>query len=85
MVWGYMLPVQGNDIHMYIPVPMMYTCRWYLLIMYWYTYGMEITNWYAYAWYTHTYTLLLMMYTCIWYLIRTHWNTYGMEITNWYD
>ena len=64
---------------------MIYICRWYLLILYWYTYGMEITNWYAYKLYTHVHILVPMMYTCIRYFLSMHCYTYGVEITNWYD
>ena len=69
-----------NDIHMYIPVPITSSQRWYFLIMYWYTYGMEITNWSAYEWYTHTYILVPMTYTCRWYFPSMHWYTYGWKL-----
>ena len=82
MVWGYLIRVQENYIHMYIPVPMMYMCICYFLIMYWYIYGMEITNWYDYKLYTRTYILVPMMYTWRWYLLIMHWYTYGMKLLN---
>ena len=44
----YMVFVQSNDAYNYIPVPITYACWWYLLIMYWYPYGMEMLNWTEY-------------------------------------
>ena len=78
-----MVHVQINDVHMYIPVPMIYMWRLYFLIIYCWSYQMEINNWSAYKWYTHTYILVPMMYMCRWYFLSTHWYTYGMKITNW--